>query len=469
MTPLHRFGSLRTRITLVVTLLFALSLTAGLWFLMREVKGSLTEDIRATDLAELELLAATLYEPLGFTAFPYPDLIVSGVGVLPAGEDGTSYQVLDVGGELLASTPVFGVPEYLSEVPPEVLIELPPDLAADALGTRIGETPLEATTVTLVTQIGGQDVTLTATSSLEPVNASVGTLRGLLWIAVPLLVAAVALLAWLVVGRALQPVEAIAGQATRITGSNLHERVPVPAAGEIRHLAETVNAMLARIEDARGRQMRFVSDASHELRSPVATSSAKLQVALSYPEDVDWQATGRTVLAEQERLGKLVDDLLLLARIGEVPDQRRTEVDLDHVALQEAARVERVTIDTSGVAAGRVIGDPAQLSRAIGNLLDNAARHAAETIRLGVASAADEVTVTVDDDGPGIDPSERETVFDRFTRTEEARSRDDGGSGIGLAIVAAVAEAHQGNVAASDSDLGGARFTFTVPVAPSGD
>jgi signal transduction histidine kinase len=228
-----------------------------------------------------------------------------------------------------------------------------------------------------------------------------------------------------------------------------------------------MNAMLDRLEGAADRQRQFVSDASHELRSPLATIRAKVEVAAIRPETADWPEVGGTVLGEVDRLDELVGDLLQLARLDETGGQlaTTTDVDLDELAAAEVRRLRGlgVAADDSGVGAARVRGDRAALGRAVRNLADNAARHARAAVAVSVALDEADAVVRVDDDGPGVPAAERERVFERFTRLDEGRARGAGGAGLGLALVRAVAAAHGGSARVVDGPLGGARFELRLP------
>jgi signal transduction histidine kinase len=264
--------------------------------------------------------------------------------------------------------------------------------------------------------------------------------------------------------RTLQPVADIAEQAERISGSSLHERVPVPKKrDEIHSLATTMNDMLGRLESSQNRFREFVSDASHELRNPVATSIARLEATLAHPTDSDWDETVKAVLVEQQRLAALVDELLVLARLDEHNPRATTDVDLDDILLDEASRVDNVKVDTSKVKPSRVQGDRRLLQRAIRNLLDNARRYASTTIWVTTARRSGTVTLTIEDDGPGIGKADREKVFERFYRPDEARSREHGGAGLGLAIVRSVVTQSGGHVDVSTSRHGGAKFRIVFP------
>jgi signal transduction histidine kinase len=305
---------------------------------------------------------------------------------------------------------------------------------------------------------------------LSEVRRSVDTLARSLWIGTPGLIVLVGLIAWLLVGRALRPVEAIRAQVDEITATTMHRRVPVPnTEDEVARLARTMNGMLDRLERASARQRAFVSDASHELRSPVSTIRTELEVAASDPAHADWPEVAQRTLGETERLGRLVDDLLALARLDEAQGPpKRVPVDLDDLVLEESSRTHRVPVRMAGVSAGRVLGDTRQLTQVVRNLVDNAQRHAATQVAITLRQDGDDLVLVVDDDGPGIPESEREHVFDRFTRLDEARGRADGGAGLGLAVVRRAVEHHGGTVSVVDSDpeqggLGGARFVVRLP------
>ena len=306
-------------------------------------------------------------------------------------------------------------------------------------------------------------------TNLENVNDVLATTRRSLGVGLPALLALIAAMIWLVIGRALHPVEAIRTQVADIGGGELDRRVPEPKANdEIGRLARTMNAMLDRLQVADTAQAQFVSDASHELRTPIAVIRHELEVALRSNDDAMLREIAAEVLDEDLRMQRLVDDLLLLARrdgrAGEPAVVKRSLVDLDDIALTEAHRVRTdKQVITSGISAGQVRGDPEQLVRVVRNLVDNALRHADAVVDVAVVSSGDgRVVLSVDDDGDGVDEVDRERIFERFGRLDEARARDDGGSGLGLAIVAGIVADHGAAVAVdTSSTLGGARFTVT--------
>jgi signal transduction histidine kinase len=307
--------------------------------------------------------------------------------------------------------------------------------------------------------------------SLDDVDDATEALIAPLAIGLPLLLAIVGVTTWLVASRALNPVERIRREVELITGASLDRRVFEPLSGdEIERLARTMNQMLGRVQESRDRQQQFVADASHELRSPLASLRQAAEVVHAHPGAMDEGELAETVLAESVRMQQLVDQLLLLTRNGEgrahVP---RVDVDVDDLALTEASRIARtgLSVDTTGVAAGRVHGDAIALGQVVRNLMDNAARHAHEQVRVAVRDSGidhgNNVAIIVEDDGPGIPESDRQRVFERFVRLDEARARDVGGSGLGLAIVREVVAGHGGSVEIDDSPLGGARFTVLLP------
>jgi signal transduction histidine kinase len=333
----------------------------------------------------------------------------------------------------------------------------------------------------------GGELVVHVGASLDDVNDSTAILATSLAVVVPAVASVLALLVWLLVGRTLRPVEAIRAEVAAIGGRQLHRRVPEPATDdEIGRLARTMNAMLDRMEAADRTQRRFVSDASHELRSPLTRIRSELEVELADVSLVDVGladpgvtavlATHRSVLEETVGLERLVEDLLQLARsdAGSAPT-RREPVDLDDLVLRQARRVKeagRVAIDVSGVSAAQVDGDPDQLGRMVRNLVDNAVRYATSVVTLTLGEdEGGRATFTVTDDGPGIAIADRERVFERFTRLDDARTRADGGTGLGLAITRDIVEAHGGRVVVDNGvgpsdgggDRGGARFVVTLP------
>jgi signal transduction histidine kinase len=232
-----------------------------------------------------------------------------------------------------------------------------------------------------------------------------------------------------------------------------------------------MNRMLQRLDDSRRSQNRFISDASHELKSPLASLRQYAEVARAHPDRITADELSAAMLDEGARLEQLVQGMLVLARADERSLGRPTTlVDLDDIVFAEARRLRRstrLTVDTRGVGAAQLQGDAGLLTQLVRNLVDNAIRHAGSRVVFGVNTdrGGDRVTLVVDDDGEGIAASDRERVFDRFVRLDEARARDGGGSGLGLAIVREIAYAHGGSVRVESADSGGARFVVELSSA----
>jgi len=315
-----------------------------------------------------------------------------------------------------------------------------------------------------------EDLMVVLGLSLEDVDESLGTVIPLVLIAVPLLLVLVAGTIWAVVGRALRPVEAMRRSVEAVNVANLDQRIPAPGGNdEIARLAITMNRMLERLDHSQQVQRRFVSDASHELKSPLASLRQYAEVATSYPDRLGAEELAEAIREEGGRLEAIVRGMLVLAKADESSIAGvRHDVDLDDLLLAEAGRLRSSTalvIETSGVAAGRVSGSDELLAQVVRNLVDNAARHATSRVGLTLNETDDVVMLAVDDDGPGIPAGDRERVFERFVRLDDARSRDAGGSGLGLAIVRELVAAHGGLVTARESALGGARFEIRLPAA----
>ncbi|MFG2206137.1 ATP-binding protein [Streptomyces sp. NPDC048638] len=308
---------------------------------------------------------------------------------------------------------------------------------------------------------GGAGATVRAGAALAPERSTVGTVRTAMLIGLPLLLLVVAAVTWLVTRRALRPVEGIREEMAAITAStDLSRRVPVPAArDEIGRLARTTNETLAALETSVERQRRFVADASHELRSPIASLRTQLEVGVAHPELLDVPGA----VADTVRLQRLAADLLLLARLdaGERPTQAR--VDLAALVREESSqRVgDRIPVRTGDLVGVEVAGSRGQLGRVLGNLLDNAQRHAVSAVRVAVLREGEWAVLRVDDDGPGVPQDQRERIFERFVRLDDARARDDGGAGLGLAIARDVAERHGGTLAVGEGSV----FELRLPVA----
>ncbi|MEV6955560.1 ATP-binding protein [Streptomyces sp. NPDC051183] len=330
--------------------------------------------------------------------------------------------------------------------------------------------------VQVVTDTPQGMATVYAGASLRDADAAGDTTTAALAIGVPLLLATVALVTWRVTGRALRPVEEIRAEVAGISDRDLHRRVPVPATrDEVARLAETMNATLDRLEASGVRQRQFIADASHELRSPITVLRTQLEVALAVRDPQLWPELISGALEDIERLQQLSSDLLLLARIDAAQPVAAVRLVLtDLVQNTVGARLgDRVPVRTDLAAGVEVSGSELWLGRVVTNLLDNAQRFADREIRVvlrtGGGQHARTAVLEVTDDGPGIPPEDRERIFERFTRLDDARSRDHGGAGLGLAIARDLTAHHGGTLTAEDSPRG-ARFVVRLPLsAPAGD
>ncbi|MEU1907499.1 HAMP domain-containing sensor histidine kinase [Streptomyces hygroscopicus] len=314
-----------------------------------------------------------------------------------------------------------------------------------------------------VTDRRGTEVTVYAGAPLATERGAVSTARDAMLIGLPLLLLVVAAVTWLVTRRALRPVEGIRREMAAITAStDLSRRVPEPGThDEVARLARTTNETLAALEASVERQRAFVADASHELRSPVASLRTQLEVGAAHPELLDVDGAVEDVV----RLQRLAADLLLLARLdaGERP-HGGSPVALDALVREELAQRtgDRVPVRTE-VAPVAVRGSRGQLSRVLGNLVDNAQRHARGGVRVAVREEGRWAVLRVADDGEGVPEGERERIFERFVRLDDARSRDDGGAGLGLAIARDVVVRHGGTLTVSAAPEGGALFEMRLP------
>lgn len=433
---------MRVRTTLAAVLVVAAALVVGAVALVLTVRGSLRDG--AETAAERQVAALLSQVEAGLTPAP-------GEEDEPDDDnepDDLVWQVRDGSGSVASSSQPLDAPL--------------PDADGEVVDLAGGEHPY---VVVSEDAEGGEVVTVAV--SLEDVDETTAALLTPLLLGLPVLLLVVAGTTWLVVGRTLRPVERIRRDVEEITGARLDRRVAEPETrDEVGRLARTMNAMLTRLQDSRDRQEQFVGDASHELRSPLASLRQAAEVARAHPGALPEGELAETVLEESVRMQGLVDQLLVLTRAGEGRARvAREDVDLDDLALAEVRRVARsgLVTDTTGVGAGRVHGDPVALGQVVRNLVDNAARHATSRIAVSLTEAPGTVVLAVDDDGPGIPPADRERVFERFVRLDEARARDAGGSGLGLAIVREVVTGHGGSVTVEPGALGGARFVVRLP------
>jgi signal transduction histidine kinase len=441
------FGTLRARITAGAVVVVGVMLAATGVLLVEELHRGLIHD---TDVV----------------ARAIADDVASGVGNNTLAEilkeprrDDTLIQVVNEHGKVIAASPnAKGLRRVVTFEPDGRLAE----------ARTFHNIPVEDGAFRIVARFVKKGATrdvIYVAHGLESVERSTDRLVTLLLIGLPILLGLMGTMIWLIVGWALQPVEAMRTEVESIGGGDLHRRVPEPTTrDEIGRLARTMNMMLGRLESSADSQRRFVADASHELRNPLAGMRAQLEVDLAHPERANWLETEREALDNTVRLQRLVDDLLVLAEHDAKGTAHRESVDLDDIVLAEARRLRANTahtVDTAGVSGAQLVGNPDQLSRAVRNLLDNADRYATSMITIELAELGDAVVLTVTDDGPGIPEAERARVFERFARVDDARAGSNGGAGLGLAITRDVVTAHGGTIDVANRP--GASFTLTFP------
>ena len=449
----QRLAGVRARSTAAAVAVVALALVASSIALIFVLQRSVISTADRIATARAEELTAQLEEGFG------PEIAVTG-----GAGDSAVVQVLDAGRVVAASEDVQGEPPLSSLAPDEgqVLRETLSNLPVG------GDDDRYVVVATGLSGVAGADTVLVAQSVGSGAD-TVSLATALLAVGVPLLVAVVGFATYVLVGRALRPVEQIRKRTALITGANLTARVPVPPADdEVARLAETMNAMLDRLDESQKSQRRFVSDASHELRSPIAALRAEIDVAAQHPEVTNWASATEALGAEVLRLQRLVDNLLTLAKLDERGVRsRHGDVDLDDLAQAEVRRLEHIAglAVTSHIESVRVAGDPGELGQVVRNLADNAARHARSRVDVRLRRTGRDAVLEITDDGPGIPAAERERVFNRFVRLDDSRARSSGGSGLGLSIVRELVEAHGGDVHVdAGGPLPGARVVVRLPV-----
>ena len=441
---------LRLRVTAVSVLTVGIALAVSAVLLVGLVRSRL--DTAATTAATLRARdVAALAE----------------AGTLPAslalpGEESAFVQVVDTTGAVIASTGNIDGEPAISTVKPSgttpftLTIPIAPLDQAEAM--RV---------IALNTTTGEGTVTVYAGESLENADDTTAAVITVLAVGLPLLVIVVAAVTWWAVGRTLRPVRRITRTMADITASDLHRRVPVPdTRDEIGELAVTVNETLARLDTSVERQRRFVADASHELRGPLAALRADLEISVTHPERTAWHEVARDTLSDVERLQHLTEDLLLLARLDSHRQRPRQPVDLAEIVTEAARGIRRDDVEVAvlGTTAPVILeGDPEQLQRMVRNLMHNAKEHAEHRITVSLTRSGGSVRLQIADDGPGVPAELRSIVFERFVRVDTARTRDTGGTGLGLAIVADVVVGHHGSIAVTDSEPHGATFTVELP------
>lgn len=439
--------SLRLRVTAAATAVLAIGLIIGTVVLSTLFVHRRVAVIDASVRAE----AATVAQLVASGNIPSP---------LPApAAASTIAQVVDPAGTVLAAT---ASASRVLEILPAHVLSRHLHKAFTTTSSTLGSAPLRV--VVQQAKLQGVPVTIVAAAPLTDVSSTLTALRNVLIVVVPLVVLAAAAATWLAVSAALQPVERLraAADAIDVRHATATPQLEVPSGGEeLRRLGETLNAMLQRLYAASDQQRAFIADAAHELRSPIASLRTQLEVGLTVPTAPnEWPEIVRDALLEVERLRILADDLLLLARLDSGAVHGVSPVDVALLTGADDAAASELIVD----------GDEAALRRMVENLTTNAHRHATSRVKVAAQRVGGDVVITVDDDGPGIPFEERERVFERWVRLDTGRSRDQGGAGLGLAIVRSIARSHGGDVTLETSPLGGLRAVVRLPArAGQGD
>jgi signal transduction histidine kinase len=446
-----RRRSLRARLTLITSAGLALALAGAAVLLASALRASLIRDLDVSARQGAVEVAALIAQ----------DRLPSPVPVAP----GTlTIQVLDAQGRII------NVSAGADRLVPMLPLAQAQAAARSGQARMLPGPPLGLPSLLRVVAVpaAGGRVVLSAISYAQA-GDSLTVLARVLLIGTPLLFGLLAVATWLLTGYTLRPIAELRRGAAEVTATGVPRHLPVPIArDEVRSLAVTLNDMLTRLAESQQRQRDLVSDTAHELRSPIASIRAQLEVALDHPEGLDWAETARDVHADTLRLARLTEDLLLLARL-DGQHLRRTPTDLAALCESVAARyaTARVPVQAAAPVPCVVAGDADALSRLLVNLLDNAVRHAASRVCASVRDEGGWAVLTVADDGPGIPAEDTERAFGRFARLDNARSRAGGteGSGLGLAIVRSTAEAHGGSASLGDARPG-LRAVVRLPLAP---
>jgi signal transduction histidine kinase len=321
--------------------------------------------------------------------------------------------------------------------------------------------------VAVPVKVGPDQGTVVVLVSLDQYDRTLLSVTRLLEIGLPILLAVVGLICWIMVGRALRRIEALRREVADVA-LRPGDRVAEPAADdEVGRLARTLNSMLDRLEASSARERRFLADASHELRSPIANIRTAVEVALHRPDTADWPRVADEVLVEDARMTRLVEELLLLARSDEgrlaAVEQPCDLLAVARQVVAAAAYTDPPAVTVAGTPA-YVLVPVGYVERVIANLVDNARRFAATRVDVVIRATARIATVEVRDDGPGVPAAERQRIFERFVRLDEARDREHGGFGLGLAIVADLCDAYSGTIEVRDGGPG-AVFSVRFPAA----
>lgn len=446
-------GTVRSRVTIVAGLALTAAVTIGIVVVYLLQLNSAQRAIKD----QLHEYATAIEKSARAGAFPDP--------LPPSNLDPyAAAQVLTADGRVLAATSTLRGRPALYILPTGSSTPVR-QKAADAVVPRAVVAAVYGRHVT----VGGRSVSIVTGSTSPLVRQVKVTFTWLVLIGLPALLLLACATVWLVVGRALRPVERIRRAVTDITdisAAGLTQRVPEPGTDdEIGHLAQTMNAMLARLEDSARRQRRFVAEASHELRSPLTAIRTGLEVGLAHPDRAPWPKIAERTVKQATRLEELINDLLLLAKTdagAAAARQQRVRLAPLLAEIKATTAATAITIELDASPDVVVTGNPADLSRVFRNVIDNAVRYARAAVRIRASGADGIVRVDIADDGPGIPAEERERVFDRFVRLDASREHISGSTGLGLAIAKEIITAHQGTITISGPDEGGALVTVLL-------
>lgn len=451
------WSSLRNRIAIVASAvtLFVLLLVSGLLFAGYQRQLDAAVDVALRE--EIGDVQRELVVTFGANRRPR-----TGRGVDPDAlqgfvqRSGNNFQLVRTNGEVLLAAGTLS-----DEVP---IVPIDQLFAEDDSGDfRTVEDERGRRFRVVSSQVGRQQALIVG-YSLSDVDRASTALRRSLLVVIPLLAALLGMLIWFFVGRALAPVEHMRREVDAISATELDARVTTPEASELNALATTMNSMLERIETSVVKQQQFVSDASHELRSPLTGIRGQLEVNLQHPNAPGRSEADAEILDETIRMQTLVEDLLALARSDQGQQHVPMEIlDLDDIVQAEVARQRAGTgilVEARNVSAVQLRANPSQMNRLVRNLVSNAIRHADSVVTVSLIEIAGIATLAVSDDGPGVPETMRESIFERFTRSDDARDRDSGGSGLGLAICRSIADAHGGSIELEPPS----RFVVRLPV-----
>ncbi len=450
----------RVRIAAAFAIAMAAVLAGTGWFLYARLDSHLALALNRQLRLRAQDLAALVREPGGS---------IEGAGGGRLVEPGESYaQLLDAYGNVLDATAPLGTKRLLTG--PELRVAKLRTIFAD----RSSVPGLDEPSRLLATPVnrGGRRLVLVVGATRQDRAETLASLRDELLIAGPIALLLATLAGYGLAGLSLRPVESMRRRAAAVSAETPGERLPVPQTGdEVERLGETLNEMLARLEAALERERNFVADAGHELRTPLALLRTELELALRHAESPEeLREAVRRSSEEVDRLAHLAEDLLLIAR----SDQGRLPLRLETLDAAEllATVISRFEwraqeadrpLANEGEPGVRILGDRLRLEQALANLVDNALRHAHGRVRLAVTTTDGSVELHVKDEGPGFPPEFLRRAFERFTRPEAGRG--GAGSGLGLSIVKAIAEAHGGSAHAANSPTSGADVWLVLPIA----